>query len=82
MASHSDFVTGGRPFGVQARPPFRSHLFAWWRCNAAMRIYLYASSRDRNLLGVTEDESGGNLPGQYAPWHLSSDGPGIWPPWS
>jgi hypothetical protein len=42
-----------------------------------MTIYLYASGKNRNLIGFTEDASGQNLPEEYGPWYLSNEDTGI-----
>jgi hypothetical protein len=42
-----------------------------------MTIYLYASGKNRNLIGFTEDASGQNLPEEYGPWYLSNEDIGM-----
>jgi hypothetical protein len=34
-----------------------------------MRIYVYVSQQDRELVGFTSDEAGANLPDELGPWH-------------
>lgn len=38
-----------------------------------MRIYVYVSVRDADILGFTSDETGGNLPEQLGPWDREDD---------
>jgi hypothetical protein len=42
-----------------------------------MSIYLFASGKNRNLIGFTEDALGQNLPEEYGPWYLSNEDTGI-----
>jgi hypothetical protein len=35
-----------------------------------MQIFLFQSEIDNDLAGFTEEEDGGNLPSDYAPWKL------------
>ena len=39
-----------------------------------MRVFVFISIRDREVLGFTPDQTGGNLPLPYAPWHPASEG--------
>ena len=37
-----------------------------------MRIYVYMSDKDAQILAFTADASGGNLPGKHGPWTLGT----------
>ena len=37
-------------------------------------VFVFTSSKDRDLLGFTSDETGGNLPAACAPWERVSAG--------
>ncbi len=39
-----------------------------------MRIFVFTSLKDPDLLGFTHDAAGGNLPPAYAPWQPSTEG--------
>lgn len=34
-----------------------------------MQIYLFRSEKDPQVSGFTSDETGANLPNEFAPWH-------------
>jgi hypothetical protein len=37
-------------------------------------IFVFVSSKDREVLGFTADQTGGNLPSGYAPWEPATGG--------
>lgn len=39
-----------------------------------MRIFVFVSTRDRDVLGFTANQTAKNLPADYAPWEPAEDG--------
>ena len=39
-----------------------------------MRVFVFISTRDREVIGFTTDQEGGNLPPGYAPWRSAAGG--------
>jgi hypothetical protein len=39
-----------------------------------MRVFVFISTKDRNVLGFTANQSGSNLPPDYAPWEPAAPG--------
>ena len=38
-----------------------------------MRIHVFASDKDPDILGFSSDETGANLPDTLGPWHKDTD---------
>jgi hypothetical protein len=53
-----------------------THGFVTWCYNAGMRIYVYVSQQDPDILGFTSDEAGANLPDGHGPWREEIE-PGV-----
>jgi hypothetical protein len=53
------FLPGGRIFIQRLRDV---------ALQSAMRIYVYVSQQDPDILGFTSDETGANLPERHGPW--------------
>jgi hypothetical protein len=39
-----------------------------------MRIYVFVSDQDSDIIGFTSDETGSNLPGALGPWYPELSG--------
>ena len=39
-----------------------------------MRVFVFISTTDRDVLGFTADQAGANLPPEYAPWTPATEG--------
>ena len=39
-----------------------------------MRVFVFISARDQDVLGFTADQVGANLPREYAPWTAATEG--------
>jgi hypothetical protein len=39
-----------------------------------MRVFVFISAKDRDVLGFTADQAGANLPREYAPWTAATEG--------
>jgi hypothetical protein len=39
-----------------------------------MRVFVFISTRDRELIGFTADQEGANLPPGYGPWRSAAEG--------
>jgi len=39
-----------------------------------MQVFVFQSATDKNVIGFTAQESGNNLPAEFAPWKLLSRG--------
>jgi hypothetical protein len=42
-----------------------------------VRVFVFRSIRDGDVLGFTPDQRGANLPAPYAPWHPAVEGGAI-----
>jgi hypothetical protein len=43
-----------------------------------MQVYIFISEKDPRVRAFTADETGGNLPSQYAPWVIANGGRSIY----
>jgi hypothetical protein len=39
-----------------------------------MRVFVFISTKDRDVLGFTANQAGANLPSEYAPWAPATEG--------
>jgi hypothetical protein len=39
-----------------------------------MRVFVFVSTKDQDVLGFTADQVGANLPREYAPWTAATEG--------
>jgi hypothetical protein len=39
-----------------------------------MRVFVFISAKDEDVLGFTADQVGANLPREYAPWTAAAEG--------
>jgi hypothetical protein len=42
-----------------------------------MRVFVFISTKDREVIGFTADQEGGNLPPGYGPWRSAAEGGAI-----